>query len=369
MLATAVAAAGEQLHSVQIAQVRYRPGRAVTVSYRSGLGGGPALLVAHAGAGMPDGAALLEDGASQVGVWRYPNDPMLPGLPHAVDGQLLPALLGRLDVPGRVERARRRAYRPTRRAVVEVTTDRGPLFLKVVRPHRAATLAERHVAIDAALEAPPLVAADVDLGVLVLGAVPGVPLRDALLAGVPAALPAAAGLVALLDRLPRLETRAPGPLQRVAHHAGLLAAVVPDTAARLHELASLLRSGRTGPMVPVHGDFHPGQVMVRDGAAAGLVDVDSAGTGERADDLATMLGFLAATAADSDPPGPATAYGAALAAGCNGLVEPGELRPRLAAAILGFATMPFVTQRPGWPALVRRRVERATAAAAGEWWV
>lgn len=369
MLAAAVAAAGERLHSVEIAQVRYHPGRSITASYRVGLAGGPALLVAHGGARMPAGAVVLDDGEVRVGVWRFPNDPLLPGLPHAVDGTLLPPLLARLGIGGKAEGVRRRAYRPTRRAVVEVVTHRGPLFLKVVRPERAAALAERHVAIAAALEAPLLVAADLDLGLLVLGSVPGVPLRDLLRPGATAALPAAARLLGLLDRLPPLAIPAPGPLQRVAHHTGLLAAVVPDRAAQLHELAIGLRPGRAGPLVPVHGDFHPGQVMVRDGDPAGLVDVDAAGTGERADDVATMLGYLAATTADADPAGRAAPYAAALAAGCAGLVEPGELRPRVVAATLGFATMPFVTQRPGWPALVRRRVESATAAAAGEWWV
>ncbi len=359
MLAAALSAAGERLESAEIAQVRYRPGWSVTASYRARLGDGSALLVAHAGAGIPDGAVLLDDGELQVGVWRYPNDPVLPGLHHAVDGELLPRLLRRLGVTARVAAVRRRAYRPTRRAVVEVTTDRGTLFLKVVRPGSAAALAAHHERIAAAVEAPRLVGAVLDLGVLVLNQVPGIPLRDLLRTGSPPALPAAGELLALLDRLPPLAGRAAGPLARAAGHAELLATVVPGLAGRVGALAAAPAPAPVGDAVSVHGDFHPGQVIVRDGVAAGLVDVDAAGTGERIDDLATMLGYLASAAADPEPPAGLARYGAALAAAFAGKSDPGELQRRVAAAIAGFATMPFVAQRPHWPELVRRRVDRA----------
>ncbi len=365
MLAAALAAAGDDLADAAIAQVRYRPGRAVTVSYRARLRTGPALLVAHAGAGMPAGTAELDDGAIRVGVWRFPNDPLLPGLRHAVDGELLPELFDRLGVAADVRSVRRRAYRPTRRAVIEATTGDGPCYLKVVRPARAAALRERHNAVAAAIPAPGVIGADLDLGVLVLTAVPGAPLRDLLHAGAAPGLPPPGELVALLDRLPALPHRAVGTLERAGEHARLLAAVVPSLAGRLGELAARLEPAAEGKADAVHGDFHPGQVMVRAGEVAGLVDVDAAGAGTRADDLATMLGYLAAAATDPAPPAHAGAYVDLLRPTFASLVDPGELGRRGAAALLGFATMPFVAQQAGWPAGVERRVAQAERWLAG----
>jgi aminoglycoside phosphotransferase (APT) family kinase protein len=108
--------------------------------------------------------------------------------------------------------------------------------------------------------------------------------------------------------------------------------------------------------VPVHGDLHAGQILVEQGAMTGLIDVDAAGMGARADDLAGLLAHLDASEAPDH-------YLMSLFEDFSGTVDPIHLRLRTAAALLGFAGSPFVAQQSNWPQETRRRLERA------EFWV
>lgn len=363
LLAAALDAAGHQIGATRIAQVRYRPGRSVVVSYHADVTDAAGTrrrttLVATSGSAIPEGAVDMVSGDLRVGVWRYPNDPVLPGLREAADADLLGALLADAGIPGGVRRIRTRSYRPTRRAVVEVTAGDRHLFLKVVRPSKAPALVDRHERVAAALPAPDVLGAHLARGLLILGAVAGRPMRDAL-AEPGAALPAAAELTGLLDRLPQVGHMTAGPMDRLDDHASLIAAILPELAGEVGELRHRFGALPSGTPVAVHGDFHAGQVMALDGRAHGLVDVDTAGRGDRADDLATMLGYLAARAAEPEAGTRAAVYGTRLYASFAASVGAEALRPRVGAALIGFATLPFITQRPDWPGAVAARVRRA----------
>ena len=114
-------------------------------------------------------------------------------------------------------------------------------------------------------------------------------------------------------------------------------------------------------MVPVHGDFHSSQLLVSDRGVEGLVDVDTAGIGHRSDDLATLLAHLDMVAMDSPRGAAVRAYGSSVARVFDRIADPGLLRRKVAAAILGFATGPFWIQQPGWPRATQRRLMRAEA--------
>ncbi|MBN1094222.1 phosphotransferase [Blastococcus sp. TML/M2B] len=324
-------------------------------------------LAATTGGTIPHGATLLEgtvDGArTAAGAWRWPWDPALPALAWAARPGAAAARLAELGVADGGVRVRARSYRPGRRAVLEVQTGAGPLFLKVVRPSAADGLALRHALLGGAVPVPPVLARTPD-GALVLRGLAGTPLR-VLLAGEAAALPGPEAIDALLDALPATVPgpQRPGPLARVLEHAAVLGQVAPQLRPRLARLAAALDAADPGehPEVPVHGDFHEAQLLVDDGAVVGLLDVDTAGRGHRIDDWATLLAPLALQATSA----PAARYRDELVEAALRRWPAAQLRARVAAALLGLATGPFRVLEPAWMVRTEERVALAERWAPG----
>ena len=48
----------------------------------------------------------------------------------------------------------------------------------------------------------------------------------------------------------------------------------------------------------MHGDFHEGQLFAEDGLVTAVIDIDTAGPGERSDEWATMLAHLSGLSLD-----------------------------------------------------------------------
>ncbi|PRY50581.1 Ser/Thr protein kinase RdoA (MazF antagonist) [Geodermatophilus tzadiensis] len=362
---------GGRLRSLTASTVTLRPDAAATVRYGAVVdwADGRATresLAATTGAEVPPGAAVLEGAAPDgrpvtVGLWRWPLDPALPGLAWAASAARTAERLAGLGLDVGSPRLRLRAYRPGRRAVVEVTSPAGCWFLKVVRPAAVADLADRHRRLAASVPVPPVLAATDD-GVVVLPGLPGTPMRTAL-AGDPAALPDPAALEALLDALPPVGSagrRDPAdPVPRVRAHATVLGMVCPGLAPRLDRLvAAVGAAAGTHPVVPVHGDFYEAQLLVSEGAVSGLLDVDTAGPGARIDDWATLLAHLALLERLGGP-GPVAAYRARVQALLAGRLPAGELAARVAGVLVGLATGPFRVQQAGWAAATEARVALA----------
>lgn len=328
-------------------------------------------LVATTGNRIPGGATVIPvsvDGhVLRIGVWRWPHDPALPALAWASSGSAVAATLRRLGLATGPVRLRLRSYRPGRRAVVQAESSAGPLFLKVVRPAARTRLAERHRVLADAVPVPPVLAATDD-GVLVLPGLPGEPMRP-LLAGDGRGLPAPAELDRLLDAFPAAAadlrpagSRPPGDaLARVADHAAVLAAVAGELRPRLDALLAGLAAADPGehPAVPVHGDFYESQLLVEDGAVVGLLDVDTVGRGHRIDDWATLLGHVALLELILPQPATAARFRRAVEEHALGRWPAAQLRPRVAAVLVGLATGPFRVQQAGWPALTAARVALA----------
>ncbi len=358
--------------SEQVRQVDHRPGRCTTTTWdvRVRDRGGERTEVL--------GVRVL-DGAAHVRAWRFPDDPDLPGLAAATDEQDVRRLLDGCDVepgpvePGSVE-LRVRSYRPGRRAVVEVRTPALGLFLKVVPPPALGPLAERHRLLRVAgLPVPPVLAARHD-GRLLLGALHGTSLRTRLREGSDPA-PSGADVVELLDLLPpglRDLPRRTSWTDGIGASAAVTAAVLPDEGARCRQLAEAVRAAvdASAGDEPVHGDLYDAQVLLTGGRISGLLDVDTAGPGRRADDLACLLGH-AHVLAQAEPAHAGTTHARVLRwlDAFDRDVDPVDLRARTAAVVISLATGPYRLQVPDWPALTRARLDLAeqwlTAASRG----
>jgi hypothetical protein len=365
LLDAALAPAGGRAVRVEARQASWRPGRSLTVRYdtRVAWAGGAVtdeLLVATTGALHP-AALVLAAGDVQVGVWRVPHDPWLPGLAAITDAARLDALLDALDVkPGRSEH-RIVSYRPGRRAVVRVRRAGTTLFVKVTRPDAAQPLHDRHVALAGAVPVPRSLGVDPARGLVVLQGLGGSLLRRRLTV-TGAALPGPEGVLAVLDRLPPPGAARPAPGWRAPEWARLLSRVRPGQASTVQALADELATvdaARDEPQVAVHGDLHEAQLLVQRGHISGLLDVDTYGPGRRLDDLATLIGHLATLAVATSRRAVVERYAARLLDGFDRVVDPVVLRYGVADVLLGLATGPFRVLEPGWPANTDARIALA----------
>jgi hypothetical protein len=373
MLSAAFEAGGGRVHSARLSQVSWTPGRSLNVVFAARVSSGLGLkpreerLVLAAGTSLPDGAVQLEDATgSRVAIWRLERDPALPGLATAFDPGAARGLLDGLDVPDGAVTPQLRAYRPGRRAVVELATRKSRVFVKAVPPAQIERLQAVHEQMSRHLPVPRSHGWSAEHGLVVLQALPGVSLRKCLLDG-RLALPDPSQIVQMLDCIPAPDDRqaAPAQAEGAPGAAVLLRAIVPECTPFIDRLTQALDTDRPSePLVPVHGDLHEAQMTVQGGTLAGLLDIDTAGLGERIDDWATLLGHLAVLR-DALPAASARRiepYARRLMSFADhDAAEPARLRLRIAAVILGMATGPFRVQSPAWVVDTRRRIELAGA--------
>jgi hypothetical protein len=366
---------GLEPHRVEPVQAHYRPGRWLAVCFRTGVversSGRPLCptVTVECRAGEPDL------------VWRFPDDPALPGLAVAADSGLVRRRLR--PRPGNVVVEPLR-YRPRRRAVFRYRLDGGGvLFGKVVTPGRGSRQlgfadALRPVGLRLALPV-----GRVGPGALVLPALPGTPLRDLLLAGGP--LPPPERIVALSEELHErsFPALAAAGLAVSGERATNRRRVDPVTAVCAARLVSCLlpaegcAAGRVAEAVTaweeesappepriVHGDLYENQVFV-DGDSLGLVDLDDLGPGDALLDAANFSAHLLVLGASS----PAAAavilrYREELRAAFlrRHDADPVALAWREAYCLLRLAAGPFRVLHPEWPRRMADRLALATRA-------
>lgn len=241
----------------------------------------------------------------RVDVWVYPADPSLPALRTAVYAEAASIVLARLGLPVEDLRVSLAAYRPGKRAVVRVDTARTAYFLKVVRPPAAEPLQAKHthwrhegVPVPTVLgwSEEGLVALEALAGSELISVLDRVPGPDALLdeivrlmqriAAVPSTAPARASLVRRLDWY---EERL---VEQLPAYDGLI-----ETTSRA--IARRFRAGGAPPPSrTVHGDLHLAQLLVDPAAPTtitGVLDIDTSGWGDPADDAAALYAHLIAT--------------------------------------------------------------------------
>lgn len=318
-------------------------------------------------------AELFSDGEREVAVWLYPKDPDLPGLVRAAYADDMAAILNEHEVfPHKVRpddvRLDMIGYRPRRRAVLKVTLPRhrAVLYTKVLRAKPFPEVRLRHeLLLTAGVPAPQIAAATHDY-LLVLRRLRGAPLAKAIFD--PQDPCTAEDLIAVLDTMPaeiaQLERRPPWS-DAVTHYAHMVIKGMPSLERRLVWMATRIDDGLKGippGTEPTHGDFHEGQLHVAGGRVCGILDVDTAGPGSRADDLACLIAHLSTVQRMNHQQ----------ASRVHGLikkwvpvfdtrVDPTELRLRAAAVIISLATGPFRGQEPNWQRETVKIVDAAEA--------
>jgi hypothetical protein len=397
---------GRDVRAARGVYLRYKPRTSCLVSYRVLCRDGE--LDVHAVARASGAAAklnkvrararrrdiprrlfVLDDNAVVVAV--FPEDNELRVLAHLAEPEARRSLLGDLlgvQAGGDLVRVR---YKPERRWVGRFMTAEGPTA--VVKAYASAGFA---AALRGSmgwqdqlpLRVPRLLGALPKHRVAVLEWIAGRPLGEALLGG-----EAGPGEVALAGealacvhgqptggRLARTPREQADQALSVATALGFVQPALSERADRLGREVSQRLAARPPGAIPVHGDFHAGQVLLANGAAA-LIDFDEAALAEPAADLGAFRADLERQAcAGRLPPGRADTLAEALIEGYARRATPpddGELALHTAAALFGIAPHFFRDRDPEWPErteavldriewLLRGRTARAVRPASAE---
>ena len=367
VMAAFLTAVGATIEKSRAVQTTYHPGRSLTVRHLVKVRWADGSrteesMVLSSGRKAPEGSFVLNDGQHDVVVWRVPHDPWLPGMAPALDPARVGPLLAEVGLEAPQVRTNLRAYRPGRRAVVEVAGNGMRAFLKVVRPKSVEALHRRHEMLAGHVPVPQSLGWSAEHGIVILQALPGRTLREALLARF--GVPGPGALLKVLDDLPPVEVAdAPAPDWRAREFAGILGSVAPSLGQRVDALAEALEPyearAADEPVVPIHGDYYEAQLLVDRGSVRGLLDVDTFGVGRRVDDLATMIGHLSVLAVGSPRRVTIERYASRLLDGFDRVVDPGLLRAAVAGVVLGLATGSFRVLEPAWEEHTERRVRLA----------
>jgi aminoglycoside phosphotransferase (APT) family kinase protein len=188
-------------------------------------------------------------------------------------------------------------HKPGRRLTVRARGPRGSVIVKLYRSDRVVTVAERISALaggPAELEVPAVLAVDPVERLLVLSAVPGTPLRDAVLASDDDACRRAGAAIAAWHEA--WAGRKPRTLH--AHTIDLeLDGVIDQTALTSRAIALRVVAALTElreawlPVTVIHRDLYEEQVLLGE-ARAGLIDLDDAALGPPELDVGNLLAHL-----------------------------------------------------------------------------
>lgn len=244
---------------------------------------------------------LVDETGTERRVWRYPEDPVLSALASVVYPDAAAAVLERLGIEARVSSLRLAAYRPGKRAVVHVTTTGGDLFIKVVPADRARGIVDRHHQWQAAgLPSPPVLAWSPH-GLVVLGALRGTEATDVVDRVDPAGLAdAIRSLRMAIAGVPSTRYARRSLAGRLDWYRDRMLRLAPHLEGAIHEAVALAAACRAaGGAAPatetVHGDLHLRQLLVEPDhpdRIAGILDIDTAGLGDRADDDGALWAHL-----------------------------------------------------------------------------
>lgn len=261
-----------------------------------------------------DNVLVLEDPrkGSRIAVWVYPYDPSLPALASTVFSESASLVLARLGIEVTAPQLSVLAYRPGKRAVVRVDGGTERVYLKVVRPGRAAAIVDRHSALLAAgIEVPRVIGWSKD-GLIALTELVGVEAQKIPLALDEGFLGRVRELSAQLATA-RIDAPARESLaDRLSWYQDRLIDRMPEQKRRFRTLTDdirqLLSEGRANEvsLVTIHGDLHAGQIFVhtppdaQSQVISGLLDIDTAGLGDPADDAAAFYAHLLVLAQHND---------------------------------------------------------------------
>ena len=206
------------------------------------------LWVAQVDGAAPEGSRVVATDFGDLGVWRHPNDPELPGLRIAVTPGGLTSILNAVAPNVDAHVVEMITLQPLQRATLCIGRPDDTVYIKVVPLWRVERVADNHRGARAGgVLCPEVLHVDDSLGLIVLTALPGRTLAEHLEEGLP----------------------------------------VP-TADQIWQLIETISSA-----VITHGDLHDRQILLDDhGRITGVVDFDDAGDGELLDDLARLIAHV-----------------------------------------------------------------------------
>jgi Ser/Thr protein kinase RdoA (MazF antagonist) len=241
----------------------------------------------------------------QADVWLYPADPELPALRTAVYAESASVVLGRLGLPVDGVRVSLAAYRPGKRAVVRVDATDAAYFLKVVRPSKAEPLQAQHTLWREAGMAVPRVLGWSDEGLVALEALDGVEMIGVLdrVTEPSALLDAIERVTGGIGAVRSIAVARTSLVRRVDWYEGRLLELIPEHASVITSMVVAIRrrygaAGAAPATHTVHGDLHLAQILVdheHPTQVTGVLDIDTSGWGDPADDAAALYGHLVAT--------------------------------------------------------------------------
>lgn len=312
------------------------------------------VWAAHVGGGAPPQTLVVDTDRGDVGVWRYPNDPALPGLPQAVVPGALRWLVAAASAPIDARQVQVISLDPMRRAVVRVGSVGQAVYVKVLPPDRLDEVVSIHrIVAEHHVTCPRVLAVDHVLGLMVLSEHPGVTVADYL--PHEQLLPHPTDVWALLSQLSHTAigraTPSPTLAASLRRSHRLVTSMVPSLTGRVTDLVGRLdRHDTPGPRTVIHGDLHDRQLLVDPTTGRmGLVDLDDVGVGDLSDDLGRLLAHLSARAVMT--PGHRVAVDAVVERWFREFsrhVDPTALRHRTASGVLGLALGPWRAGDPKW---------------------
>jgi hypothetical protein len=336
---------GEDVERCERVRATYHPGRSLRVLLDVETGEGMRCVSARMFAAGTSGSRFARARRDAVGrvlhdeelssvFFVLPADRKLTALPRLVDGPW-PSIPGAAGSTLRLF-----AYAPERAATATAVADDGRIsaFVKLYADASVArTIGVHGVLRSRGVRVPAVLASWPKLYALAVEPLEGTRL---------AAREDVRGWRAFGVALARLHGHAPVDRRRFTRleppaleaAATTIAALRPDVAGRAFELEAALRRDAAvlrGPIVCVHGDVHPKNVVV-DGEDAGLVDLDDVAGGHAAADIGSALAGL------RDPE-----CAAALLEGygrSGPLPDPRTLRWYTAAALLGERALRSITR-------------------------
>jgi len=254
-----------------------------------------------------DGVLRLTSGEGDaIDVWVYPKDPALPALAAAVFSDAAAVLLQRLDLPHTDLEVQVSAYRPGKRAVVRMTNSESTVFFKVVKPKVAESMFNRHARWLAAGVPVPRAIAWAPDGLVALEQLPGIEAIEVVprLALDDAFVDAVQQLVSRIAHIPSDDNARTSLVRRLDWYHRALVALAPTYANEIAQVTALIGARFAGAapppaLVTIHGDLHLAQLFVdpiAPHAIRGVLDIDTAGLGDIADDAAALWAHLIVTA-------------------------------------------------------------------------
>ena len=285
---------------VRVQQLNYQPGRRALVSY--------VVEQSDTQWVVDDQFAIELTPGKPERLFRYPDDPFLPGLVDAASPIEAHKLLAKhLPISPHRIRVEPVRYRPGVRAVLRHVVSWGParksqitMFARVMPPARlprlltAATLAD-----SSGFSLPPVVASWPEGGVVWMSEVPGETLRQRIRSGTPPEPNRILDALAPLWETP-LKAAQGRPLDILGGYKStgrLLAHVLEDEEAAqqpflqvMDALGPFAKAWR--PSALAHNDFHDDQVLITPADRLALVDFEEVGAGDAQFDVANLMAHL-----------------------------------------------------------------------------